>query len=677
MIIRQSTARTILVGPVLDSAGAAKTDEVVGSIRITKNGTVGSANVSATLTHDHAGKYRLALTATDTDTVGVLEVSLNSGTNDMPIARLCVVEETVYDALFAAAAAGYQVPIWSSAGATVNLSGTTVKTLTDAVALPTSASINITGNITGNVSGSVGSVTAGVTVSTLPTMPTDWITAAGLSAGAVAEIQSGLSTYAGGDTSGTTTLLARLTATRAGYLDNLSGGAVMLASSYSAPPSASTIASQVDTTLSASHGSGSWATATGFSTLDAAGVRSAVGLASANLDTQLADLPTNSELASALGSADDATLAAIAGLSIPSAAANASAVRSELTTELGRIDAAVSTRLAAADYTAPANSDIAAIKAKTDNLPAEPAAVGDIPTAATIADAVWDETQSGHTTAGTFGKYLDAAVSSVSGGGGLTAADVWGYATRELTALPTIPANWLTAAGIAADAISEIQSGLSTLNAAGVRSAIGLATANLDTQLADLPTNSELTAALGSADDATLAAIAALTIPTAGQNATAVRSELATELGRIDVAIGTRLAAAGYTAPANADITAIKAKTDNLPVSPAAVGSPMTLADDAITAAKIAANALAAAKFAADACEKIADILLRRTMANVEASSHGDALSIGSMYGAIQQAQESSISGATQTVRKTDGTTTLGTKTISKTAGDDPIRGIS
>jgi len=161
-VIRQSTARTILIGPILDSTGAAKTDEVVGSIKITKNGTVGAANGSATLTHDHTGKYKLALTATDCDTVGILEISLNSGTNDMPVTRLCVVEEAVYDALFAASGAGYQVPIWSSAGATVNLSGTTIKTLTDAVALPSSASINITGNITGNLSGSVGSVSGSV-----------------------------------------------------------------------------------------------------------------------------------------------------------------------------------------------------------------------------------------------------------------------------------------------------------------------------------------------------------------------------------------------------------------------------------------------------------------------------------------------------------------------------------
>jgi hypothetical protein len=41
------------------------------------------------------------------------------------------------------------------------------------------------------------------------------------------------------------------------------------------------------------------------------------------------------------------------------------------------------------------------------------------PTAGAIADAVWDEARTGHTTAGTFGYYLDAQVSTA--GGGLTA----------------------------------------------------------------------------------------------------------------------------------------------------------------------------------------------------------------------------------------------------------------
>lgn len=69
------------------------------------------------------------------------------------------------------------------------------------------------------------------------------------------------------------------------------------------------------------------------------------------------------------------------------------------------------------------DTEVAAIKAKTDNLPASPAATGDIPSASTIASAVWNESQSGHTTAGTFGKYLDSAVSGVSTGG-VSAADI-------------------------------------------------------------------------------------------------------------------------------------------------------------------------------------------------------------------------------------------------------------
>lgn len=53
------------------------------------------------------------------------------------------------------------------------------------------------------------------------------------------------------------------------------------------------------------------------------------------------------------------------------------------------------------------DTEVAAIKAKTDNLPASPAATSDIPTAAAIADAVWDEATSGHTTSGSTGAALN------------------------------------------------------------------------------------------------------------------------------------------------------------------------------------------------------------------------------------------------------------------------------
>jgi hypothetical protein len=85
----------------------------------------------------------------------------------------------------------------------------------------------------------------------------------------------------------------------------------------------------------------------------------------------------------------------------------------------------------------------------------------------------------------------------------------------------------------------------------------------------------ELTTELGRIDVATstrLATAGYTAPPTANQNAAQVRTELTTELARIDVATSTRLATAGYTAPANSDITAIKAKTDNLPAQPASRG---------------------------------------------------------------------------------------------------------
>lgn len=73
------------------------------------------------------------------------------------------------------------------------------------------------------------------------------------------------------------------------------------------------------------------------------------------------------------------SIAAIAGLNDLSAAG----VRSELATELSRIDATISSRNA----TAPDNAGIAAIQAATDNLPADPAATSDIPTLAEIIGA--------------------------------------------------------------------------------------------------------------------------------------------------------------------------------------------------------------------------------------------------------------------------------------------------
>jgi hypothetical protein len=178
-----------------------------------------------------------------------------------------------------------------------------------------------------------------------------------------------------------------------------------------------------------------------------------------------------SELATELARIDVATSTRLAtsGYTVPpTASANATAVRSELTTELGRIDVAVSTRLATSGYTAPDS-------------------------AATIAGAVWDEVLSGHTTAGTTGKALDDA----SSGGGTD----WTSTERE-----------------------------------HIRNRLGI--------------------------DGTASAPSAT--PTLATPAS-VRTELATELSRIDVTTSSRLATSGYTAPPtasdNATATLLAAET--------------------------------------------------------------------------------------------------------------------
>lgn len=105
-IAKQSTAKTFLVGPILDEDGVAKTDEVVASIKVTKNGSVGAVDAQDTLTHNHTGHYVFVSDGGDFDTVGIVEFSLNSGTNAMAPVRFQVIEESVYDAVYAAAAVG-------------------------------------------------------------------------------------------------------------------------------------------------------------------------------------------------------------------------------------------------------------------------------------------------------------------------------------------------------------------------------------------------------------------------------------------------------------------------------------------------------------------------------------------------------------------------------------------
>ena len=84
------------------------------------------------------------------------------------------------------------------------------------------------------------------------------------------------------------------------------------------------------------------------------------------------------------------------------------------------------------------------------------------PSASAVADAVWDELQSAHTTSGTFGYYLDAQVSSAAAPP--TAAAIADAVWDELTSAHTVSGSYGKAIG---DGISDwvTASGFSTFNA--------------------------------------------------------------------------------------------------------------------------------------------------------------------------------------------------------------------
>jgi hypothetical protein len=60
-----------------------------------------------------------------------------------------------------------------------------------------------------------------------------------------------------------------------------------------------------------------------------------------------------------------------------------------------------------------------------------------------------------------------------------------------VTTVNGLAANTVTASALAADAVTEIQSGLSTLTQANIRTAVGLASANLDTQLSGIQADTD------------------------------------------------------------------------------------------------------------------------------------------------------------------------------------------
>lgn len=247
-----------------------------------------------------------------------------------------------------------------------------------------------------------------------------------------------------------------------------------------------------------------------------AGLATAAALATAQ--TSIDDLPTNTELTAALAAADDATLAAIAGLNNLSAA---------------QVNAEVDSALADINL-----DHLIKIAVDTNFL----------------------------TTV-----HVDSVIGQMvqTANGGFDRADDSLESLRDRGDVA-----WITG---------------TSLDAAGIRTAVGLATANLDTQLSainskttNLPSdpadasdiaaafstvNSTLSTILGHIDTeiatlttnlATVSTNLSALITTVGVAGASLTNLGDARLANLDALVSSRLASAGYTAPDNTSITAIK-----------------------------------------------------------------------------------------------------------------------
>ena|SRR3990167_2576915 len=122
----------------------------------------------------------------------------------------------------------------------------------------------------------------------------------------------------------------------------------------------------------------------------------------------------------------------------------------------------------------------------------------------------------------------------------------------------------------------------------------------------------------------------------------------------------------------------LAASIDALPTN-AELATALGTADDAVLAAVAALPTAASiwAAITAAAANLIADHVLRRTTANVEASANGDTLSARSLYGATARlVHKVSISGSTMTTTRSDDSTALTTAALTTDSSADPTTGI-
>jgi hypothetical protein len=586
--LRQSTAVDIPVGPFIDNTDGKTVlttlTIVQADVRLSKNGGAYAQKNSATsASHLENGDYKIPLSTTDTNTLGLLRLSINMSAAYPVPATFLVLPAIVYDALVAGTGA-LSVDTLSLSGAASTLV-TAIKTRTDYLPsatagaagglfiagtnAATSITTGLTANITGNLSGSVGSVTGavgsvtgnvggnvvgtvnsvvtGVAVASIgnaaitsATIATNAINANGLATDAVDEIKAAI----WANTARTLTAATNITST---------GAAVVLHSDNKALLAGTTHTSAVIPTVSALAAGAYTAIATqllGSAIPGAYGAGTLGYIVGNNLDGTISSVNS-----------------AIGALVIPSLAGIRTQVDDSIT--FYRLNELLKAELGSAPVAGSLldhlTEDDSGIRRFTANaLEMGPSGEGASPS--TIAAEVWNSVLANFQVVGSTGEGLYNA--SIAGGGGGT--DPW------LTALPGSYTG--TQAG---KMLSDILARANALPEPGaIRTEMETASGKLDLAYVAATSGtlfSNVSAVKAKTDNLPAAPAAVGNIPTAVQIRTEIDAS-STALANVYQQTIDITDALNADAALMVNLFAVKAKTDNLPLSPAATGDIPSLA---------------------------------------------------------------------------------------------------
>lgn len=616
-LVKQSTAATLVVGPILDSTGAEYASAAIGDLSIAKHdaSTLTALASAATLTYLANGMYALALTTGNTDTLGRCRISCNKSTYQMPPVYLMIVPATVYDAIvtnatnttggiLAATATVSSVSGYvGSSGATIN--GTNVNTLS--------------GHDPGATLASTTNITAASGVSLAADQAVN-VTKWGGTAIASAYVQSNMAQINGTSIAGTSTQVANAFVTMFN------------------------VASPVFTAASVNQTGDSYArigsTGSGLTSLAPASTALSTATWTGTLATNLGTLASH-DPGTTLGTST-LTQAQVTGgaYALNSASFAFNAALDFTTTQKAATLARVTLVDTLTTYTGntPQTGDSYAV---VSNVTYGNSAIhSDLNTVGTNVGNIYTDTQN---LVARITSSLFVGITSLANWLGALAGKTADASTQtEIRATTagatyTITTDSQEALRDRGDAAWTTATGFSTLDAAGVRSAIGMASANLDNQLDAIPTNSDLATSLAGLNNLSAAQVWSYS----GRTITG---------GTIDTYTGNT----PQTGDAYAYLTA----------NVGANGANLTAADDA-TLAAIAGLSIPSAT-------TIADAVLSRNVSNVEGSAGEHTLCTIVLAGL-----ESSISGTTWTIKRTDGTTTHATKTVTTDSAAQPVTGVS